>query len=170
MLFPERTDDFFLSTCKEKRNYGQNVETYRISAKSGQFSFVDKDKAMSIPESVLERIMVSSERLSSRQATKKGMKRIFKTTIKTKGYLLKLLSSLPLPLAFSTVLLFAFLCAMIVSVAGVVEYIVSDSLFAKVHNQMSLIKVQTESISTLSQISTMILDVVGYNKYSLHNL
>eukprot|EP00826_Nyctotherus_ovalis_P034565 TRINITY_DN2893_c0_g1_i4.p1 TRINITY_DN2893_c0_g1~~TRINITY_DN2893_c0_g1_i4.p1 ORF type:complete len:411 (+),score=78.63 TRINITY_DN2893_c0_g1_i4:114-1346(+) len=170
MLFPGKTDDYFLSTCKGKKNHGQNVETYRINAKDGRFLLVDKYNAVKTPEDTLESIMASSEGPSSRQKANKGIKKIFKTTIKTKGYLVKLLSNLPLPLTFSIALLFAFLCMIIASVAGILGYKVCSTLFAKVHDQMSVIKVQTERISNLLEISTSILNVIGYNKYSSSNL
>lgn len=169
MLFPEQLgqhgkgEDYFLTTCKSKKNHGKNVKTYRINT-AGDLDLVDKDNAVKIPEDAIESILTSSERSSNKQAMDKGIKRIFKTTIKTKGYLVKLLSSLPLPLTFSATLLIAFLCTISVSVTGIVKYTLDNELFSKINTQMNVIKVQLESLSDLLEVSTSILDAIGYNK------
>jgi hypothetical protein len=164
MLFPGSNDDYLLATCKAKQNHGKKVSTYRITIKNGDLVPVDGDNEVKMPEEALESILTNLERSSNRQSLNKGVKRIFKTTIKTKGYLIKLLSSLPLPLMFTATLIISLLCAMIASAAGVVEYLAYDNLYNKVGLQMTIIKVQTETLNDLLRISIAVLCGIGYSK------
>jgi len=163
-LFPGSTDDYLLVTCKSKSNYEKNVETYRINVKNNDLVRINKENEMKMPEEELESILASSEKSSNRKTTNKEIKKLFKTTIKNKGYLIKLLSSLPLPLTFAATLVFSLLCAVIASAASIIQYVTYNNLYEDLALQMNIIKVQSESLCDLLAISMTILNGIGYNK------
>jgi len=162
-LFKKDGDDYLVKKIKGKPNLEKGIITYRMNVDKGQFVLADSAKNDLLVTDALENIAVESSQKRSAKIKKLGMKRIFKTTLKNKGYLIKLLEGLPLPLTFNVTLAFSIFCMIVVIVIALVQYIVSSDLFQKIASQMDIFYLQIASFSDLTEISSVLLQAVAYN-------
>lgn len=153
---------------KNKIDYGYQVAVLRLDSE-GCISTV-QDKFIPILK-LAERDEFFVQDTERRPSTERNAEseKIIKNTLKSKSYLYKMISSMPLPKAFNS-LIYISLFLMLVSFGiTIAEKFILDAVFDKVYTSIDSVYLQFDIVSQALEISTWLLQAIGIQQYFFKN-